>query len=504
MMLAGLAALVAIVLVLIFHRLYFLTLPQWAVRKFGRSNPERLRRYLERVAATPSLLGASQKLLARSKLVGIYLPQGRHAEAAEHCRANLASLATARARHSADFPALEADIRRRLADCLDGLGKTDEAQEQRQLAAACVDRAPDDALRHLTRGILLEREHRYADACTAFEEALSCVPDSDRPARIECMSHLVIACFNSGRPTESLRWAEQVIALGASGTHLCAAHRMAGVACGNLGRLEESEDHCRRACDVAAGEGKAGEMGQILGRLADIQRKRGKLVEANEAYIQVAAVDPKAVRMAIAVQSQVLRELGRFDEALEVLGRYGDTPKLAIPAHERRIRAVLALDTSRIEAECGRADDAWAHIEEARAELANDAKLGLKCEGAVSWVLAARGLADDSQRVAGEVEARLPEFERDPSTCRGIMYDLGMAACTRGDHESGERCWSRYLELSPDPVHQPTALYFRGECRQHRGDAPGAIADFRQASAMNIDSHHAQLARHALEEVSRS
>ena len=107
---------------------------------------------------------------------------------------------------------------------------------------------------------------------------------------------------------------------------------------------------------------------------------------------------PKAVRMAIAVQSQILREWGRFDEAIEMLRRHDEETKFVIPAFERRIRAVCALDMSRIEAECGRADDAWTHIQEARSELASDAKLGLKCDAAASWVLAARGLAGDSRR----------------------------------------------------------------------------------------------------------
>ncbi len=212
-------------------------------------------------------------------------------------------------------------------------------------------------------------------------------------------------------------------------------------------------------------------------------------------------MDPKAVRMALAEQSQILREWGRYDEALELMRRYAETPKLVIPAHERRIRAVVALDTARIEAECGRADDAWAHIQEAKAVLANDAKLGLKCDGALAWILAVRGLADESRRVAGEVESRLVDFEQDPSTRRGVMYDLGFAASTRGDHENAEKCWSSYLELSPDPVHQPTALYFRGECRRGRGDTSGGLADFREAVAMNIDSCHARLARRGLDET---
>jgi tetratricopeptide (TPR) repeat protein len=276
---------------------------------------------------------------------------------------------------------------------------------------------------------------------------------------------------------------------------------MAGVACGNLGRLEESEDHHRRAYEAAVAEGVTGESGEILGSLADILRKRGKLGEAYEAAVKAAAVDPKAVRMSLAVQALVLKEWGRFDEALALMGRYDQAGKVVIPALERRLRAVRALDTARLEAECGRAEDAWFHIQEAIGELDNDAKLGLKCHAAKSLVLAARGLADESRQVADEAEARLPEFEADPSTGRGVLYDLGMAAGIRGDYEQGEDCWNRYLELHPDPVYQPTALCHRGECRFQQGDTSNAKADFRTAVAMNIDSHYAGLARRRLREM---
>jgi tetratricopeptide (TPR) repeat protein len=499
---AWLAGLVVIVVIVIAHRLYFVVLPQRAIRKYHRSDPERLRRYLERVVATPSLLGSVQKLAVRGALVGIYLPQGRHAEAAEHCRAELASLmSVTNRRRGADFPALEADIRRRLADCLDALGQTDEAEEERRRAEACVDRAPDDPLRHLTRGTLLEREHRYAEACDAFEKALSFTPASNRPVRIECMVHLLLACFNAGRPVECLRWANEAIAEGADGRHLRAAHRMAGVACGNLGRLEDSEEHCRLAYDVAAAEGATAEMAEILASLADIQRKRGKLVEANQACVKAAAVDLKALRMSLAVQSQILREWGRFDEALVMLRRHDEAGGVVIPALRRRLRAACALDMSRIEAECGRGEDARVHIEEALSVLGNDAKLGLKCDAASSWVLAARGLADDSRQVADHVEDRLPDFEHDPSTCRAALYDLGMAACARGDHEAGDDCWTRYLGLHPDPVYQPTALYFRGECRRLQGKTSDAKADFRAAVAMHFNTHYTGLARRRLGEM---
>ena len=396
---------------------------------------------------------------------------------------NLESLAGANAKYGrrADFPALEADIRRRLADCLDGLDQTQEAEEERRLARECVDRAPGDALRHLTQGTLLERQNRHAEACAAFEQALSYTSESDRQARIECMSHLLIACFNAGRPAECLRWAEEVIALGAEGIHLRVAHRMAGVACGNLGRLPESEDHYRRAYDLAAALGDKGVMGEILANLASIQRKRGKLVEAHEACVQAAAVHPKAVRMAQAVRSQILREWGRYDEALELLSRHDEASKLVIPAHERR--------RSRLRA-------SWIH----RASRQNVG--GQTTPGPTSrrprpyWRATPSSVSSvtapwrGSSRHAGSRTSRdrsPVKWKRGSSNSSATRARVAESCTTwasppsaRGDHENGERYWSRYLELSPDPVHQPTALYFRGECRRQAQRHVGRISGLQR------------------------
>ena len=395
----------------LFHYVYFVFLPVRAIKKYSESNPERLRRYLERVVATPSLLGSGMKIAARGGLVGIYLLRGQHAEAAAHCRAKLESVV--KLRNPKRFGALEADTRRRLADCLDALGQSEDAAEERRRAEEGLDQASADPLRHLTQGTLLERQNRYEEAYAEHQKALELTPPSNVPVRIECMIHLVLAAYNAGRPSDCLGWAEEAIALGATGRFLESAHRMAAVACGNLGRLEESEQHYRQAYDGAASAKNTPEMAQILGSLADCLRKRGKLIEANQTCIKAAALDPKGRRMSLVVQSEILREWGRYDEALATLARHKDAGQIVIPDLERRFGAVVSLDTARVEAECGRADAAWSHIQEALAVLRDDAKLGFKCEAASCWVLAVRGLTDDSRRVSSELEKRLTDFERD-------------------------------------------------------------------------------------------
>jgi tetratricopeptide (TPR) repeat protein len=474
------------------HALYFFRLPAWANRRYGHSDLGRLQRILERVVATPSLFGDVMKKPARAILADIYLAQGRHADVVAQCRAILS--------HRKNPPALEAHVRRHLADSLEALGQVDEAESHRQRAEACLARAPDDPLRLQTQGILLARGGQHSEARALFERGLAMVPESDRDRRAAFMSHILLACFNAGRPEEATLWANKVLAAG-EGRYLGIAHRMAGTAHGQMGRLEEAEEHLRKAHELATAQGDAGEAGQVLAQLAGIEMRRGRLTEAYKACQEAAALDPKAVVHALTTQSQVLRIWGRFEEVLELLRRAGEAESVSIPAQMRLIRAMHALEIARNEAEIGRVDDAWDHVQEAVSELGNDPKLGPQCDAVAAWILALRDEADDSRRAAVRAAARLPTFEHDRGTAQNILTSLGRAACARGDHDEGEEYWDRYLALGPDPVNRPTALYFRGECRRHQGDLSAARADFREAVALGLDTHATRLARQRLREL---
>jgi tetratricopeptide (TPR) repeat protein len=486
--------------VLLLNVVYFVVLPGLAHRRYRGRNPELLRRYLEWVVATPSLFGSILKLIARDSLAGIYLGRGQHAEVVAQFRAGIQSM-SGLWRSVGFLRSLEANFRVRLADSLEALGRVDEAAAERRRAEEGVDQAEPDALRYSTRAKLLEHQSRHEEAYAEYQKAFDLTPEFPALARIECMIHLVLSAFNAGRPDDCLRWAEAAIALGAKGMRLRNAHRMAGLACGNLGRLEEAEQHVRDAYDVATADNDRPAMAEILALLGDCLFKQGKLARANEVSVEAAAMDPKGVSLSRSVQIQVLCKWGRYDDALAIYDDKQKSVTFSIPRHERRIRGARSLDRARVEARCGRVDDAWKHIQEALAEFASDAKLGFKSQATLSLVHAARGDAGESQRLAASLEPRLAAFARDPGTCRGVLYDLGMAAYARGDHPAGIDCWTRYLALDPHPVYRPTALYQRGECHRHLGRLDEARSDYEAAVAMNIDSHFSRLARRQLSEL---
>jgi tetratricopeptide (TPR) repeat protein len=482
---------------------YFEVLPPFAHRRYRATNPERLQRFLECVVATPSLADPIRKLFARESLAGIYLGKGRHAEVVAQFQANLKCLSEL-GESKELFRTVEANYRVRLANSLEALGRVDEAAEERRRAEEWIDRAPPDALRHRTRANLLREQDRYDEEYAEYQRELDLLPASKTLVRIQCMVRLTLAANRAGRPAESLRWAEEAIALGAKRTHLRSAHRMAGQACSNLGRLEEAEQHYRAAYDVAAALNNQPDMAAILATLAGNLCKRGKLAEASEACARATAMDPEGGRLAVAIQAEIFVSRGRYEDALAAMARHREAAPRFNPRGERRLGAARSLDVARIEAVCGRADDAWRHIHEAVAELSGDPRLGFKCQSTLAWVHAVRGDASESQRLAARLEAELAARERDPGICRYVLYDLAMAAGARGDHAAGVDCWTRYLALQPHPVYQPDALYHRGECCRHLGRLDEARADYQAAVNMDIASHFSRLALQRLGELALS
>jgi hypothetical protein len=53
------------------------------------------------------------------------------------------------------------------------------------------------------------------------------------------------------------------------------------------------------------------------------------------------------------------------------------------------------------------------------------------------------------------------------------------------------------------PITEPTGRYFLGVCRWHLDDPAGGGGEFRRATALGIDSHHARLAEQRESELSK-
>ena len=85
---------------------------------------------------------------------------------------------------------------------------------------------------------MLEKLHRYEEAIQAFEQALDRNCAENTAGRDEVLFRLALASFNAGWPEKTMMSAERVIEAGVSEPWLYLAHRLAGSASSNLGRLD--------------------------------------------------------------------------------------------------------------------------------------------------------------------------------------------------------------------------------------------------------------------------
>jgi|SRR5579864_5453301 len=479
----------ALSIALLFHFFWFVTFPIRVLPHLVRGNPKRQQTILEWINATPSLFGDAIKVAARHKLMLLYVQQARHADVERLCRAILA--------HRLPV-GLESSTRNRLTDALEGLGRRAEADSERERAELRLEGAPEGALEQLTRAKLLMKRDQHVEAVFELERGLALVAPENRAVQVEFQVQLVMATFHAGRPNETAQWAERAIANGASGPFLSVAHRMAGVAYGNLGDWEAAERHRMRAYELATASGDSEKAAECFVQLADLRRTKGDLVSAEASCRQIISTSAKARRNALTILAEIQRTRGNFEEALEALRQARLAQALVIPALERRSQAVISLTMAWIEAEADQVHNAWNHLQQALSELGEDAKLGLWCDATAAWVFALLGQTEKALQILERAETRDGEFANDRTAQLNFHALLGKAAAALGDFERGKEHWEQFLALGPNRVNLPSGWYFLGESQRQLGDLEAARAAFQEACAFGVESYHAQLAKEKL------
>ena len=469
------------------HLLYFVVLPMLLARHKTRS--PRLRRLLEWVVATPSLLGDLIRADARHRLMSLAHMEGRHEQAAEQGFAIL--------RHRHLPAAMAAEVRGRLADALEALGRGDEAREQRRQAESSLQEAVGDRGWHITRGRQLAASRDFAGACRAYEEGLKVAPPGPNEDRALLTLHLANALFMAGRLEDSARRAEEATGLVKDPERLFLAHRQAGAAYSDLGRLDEAEAHKGRAAELAEQLGEPLRRADALADLAEIQRKRGRLPQALAALERVTAAAGQT-RHSELIRFEVLTSWGRYDEALAALDRARRLDPNPTPRSEQLLQGAFDFGRARALLEQGRLDEVPAALAAARAGVRGDAKLTLWCDAAAARLAAAQGRRDEALHALDAIEPRLAAFAQDQNTRAGVLGSLGRAALALGLYDRALGYWRQYLDLPPKPVDLPTAHYHLGECHRGLGDGAAARAAYRVAVDTGIDSPYARLAQSRL------
>jgi tetratricopeptide (TPR) repeat protein len=466
--------------------LWFILIPQMSLRLAG-GDRDRQRRLLQLVVNTPSPGGV--KILARFLLALNDQVAKRYDSAETQYRAILSA-------NDGDLDAgFESTVRQRLADTLEALERFDEAAVERKRAGAALSDPEETVVGLQAKGKLLERDHRYGDAYAAYERALSLAPDKPKAVRTELMMHLALSSFNAGRPADTLRWAEAVIDCDPQSRLIGSARRMAAVACANLGRLTDAEQHGQVAAELAT---TAEQRARSLALLAGYLVRRGDLPRAEQLAREADALVPGKTRVPWAVIGEVEKARGHYEAAISALERAISIPEGFIPASNRRASAAIQKELALLHAELGRTDVALALLREAELELEGDPKLSVTLDAAAALVHA---LANDREaalaRMASADEHR-QDVLSDGTTQRATLYLLGRAALLVGEPACAETLLRASFELNPDPVHWPHLYYYLAGCRRMLGDAAGGDDFDTKAASTQFGTHWERLARERL------
>lgn len=469
------------------HLVWFILVPQ-ASLKLARGDHGRQRRILQWVVSTPSSAGA--RFLARY-LLGVNDQVSRRFEdAAANFRAVLD------VPNQPLIPGFESDVRQRLADTLDALGLDAEAAAERKLATAALSGDTETPLTLLSRGNLLERQHRYDEAAAAYERALVLSPPLTREARATTMMKLALAMFNAGRPAETVHWAEEVMEFAPGSPMAPIARRMAALGCGNLGRLEDAERHARAAFETATSDENRA---QALALLGEYVLRSGDLDEAERLAREAEAILPGEKRLPTIVIGQAQKARGQLDEAVRALEKARSIVEGHIPAMHRRGSAAITNELAAIHAELGQADQALAAVAEAESEIVGDIKLTAVFDATAALVHALLGEVEPARsRIEAAERARL-EVSQDAGTQRGVLSLIGRAALLIDEPELAEASLEAFREHGIDPLLQAFYWYHLATARRQLGDDRAGKEFDLKAASFDFGTRWERLARERLE-----
>ncbi|HEY2159016.1 MAG TPA: hypothetical protein VGH33_25530, partial [Isosphaeraceae bacterium] len=354
-----------------------------------------------------------------------------------------------------------------------------------------------DAAWYINRARQLEASRDHEGACRVLEEGLEA--DKDGPAEGRAMMTLSLALnlFMAGRLEESAHRAEVAASLFPDPKRQLLAHRQAGSAFGDLGRLDEAEAHKRRVAELAERIGDAKQLSNVVGDLAEVKRKRGHLAGAL-AEVDRAAAAVGTTRHLELIRFEILRSWGRFYEAMVAVDRASKIDPFPNSRAETFAQGIFAYARASVFAEQGEPDEARSALALARKGVAGDAKFTLWCTAAGARVDALQGRREAALRAIDEADAALAGFTQDRNTRSGVFGNLGRATLALGDFDRALGYWDEYLAAPPQPVDFPTGHYHLAEAYRGLGDNARARAEYRKAIDSGLATHYVALAQSRL------
>lgn len=414
------------------------------------------------------------KILIRYRLGNVYFQEQQQEQAEAQFRALLERPLKG---------GIAADISRRLADVLEAQGRSEEAAQVMDCAAAFARRG-DNVSSLVAQGTLLKRSHRYADAIGVYEKALTMGRRLPPAVQGEIMVKAGLAAFDAGQPNQTIHWMEQAIALRPQVTFLRSAHNMAGVAYGNQGNFSKSIPHLQQAAFLARQHGLKTEAGRAMAMIVSHLKSQGNI---SQALAMCAEIEREGLlsRTYFITKAECLEALGRYPEAYQATSQargFLEEGHANIPHYRRRQEGVVSLGLARALLLLDKPDEAWDQLQDAVVAFRGDGKLSLWCDATAAWTLAMLGRTEQAQAKMRMIETEMERFPEDRSGRLGCLSSLARTEYALGCWEQSAVRWSAYLNAQPNPVWQPRGWYFLGEALRQLGDAAGAEAAYRQAN----------------------
>lgn len=276
---------------------------------------------------------------------------------------------------------------------------------------------------------------------------------------------------------------------------------IAAVACTNIGDLTKAEAFATTGYDLANAAENDQERALRLSQLAAIEYYRGNVIQALTTVDRAIDLSPHTCKPGYMYKHLMLKTLGRFDEALEVLQKHQNCAEDFNIRRENRFDGTFMLANASLYAAIGDGEKAYSFWQRGAPEFERDVKMRFHCKGLQAWILALLGQNREAISLITETE-NTEAIAQSPGSLRDNAFFRLQAAFALQEHTLGLRLAQEHLTMQLPPISFPQAYYLLGECRRGRNEDTAARQAYEKAVALGLDTHFTRLAKARLQEMS--
>jgi len=472
-----------------YTHLIFHYLPRRILNQVPRTGRDKAIERLRTLARFPSILGASEKRT-------VYYFMGSELVLARRYADAIAPLQTAL---DLGLGRETPSIHGRLADALEGLGRMEEAEEERRKALTTADDVGMELTVAMARGKDADRTGRPEEAAGYYREVLE---QTNSPSLIRLYRlKLTLAYMKAGDPEQTIYWAEQGINDPTEPVDRhCAYRRLAGYACMTLGWYEDAATYLQASYEDAERAGNHEAAEQTLAGLITLQHSLGHLQEAINLAGGTWPSTGLETRPARAALSQCLLDMGRFEQArAAMLESLGDKP-YPIPKTDRGSRHAQLVGLALVDIAEGNIETAADLIEELLGEN-HGPKMRLYIQSIWAFLLAETLRIKPATDIMDAIDAEFAAKTPGPTTLRDCYHHLTRAALSTRDFRRAIHYCELRLAVPPHPVGMPSTYCLLGEAYAGLGDVDKAEGAYRQGLSYGIETIWTNRIRRHLEDA---